>query len=278
MTKKDRRVKYVSDTEKPVMVSVRLPRELYDRLECYASEHRQHISELVKDGVEMRLETEADPRSLRAGSPTDDTEFQIDGASILRDMQATLARHEAQMQTLMQAREQRLGETESEQAPSVPLVVMTPKVKVDKEEVLVRIQQMRDKGLDSTQIAETLQAEGVPTLSAEAQLQAVVEILEHRAAQDCSEGNTGTTSVDGDIPAASMEAQSTARQTLAAEDTRKSTPLYDPAKHHLASLCPRQHAWGTTGQSLRNADNQCLECKAQEKREKRAKKRQATAP
>ena len=34
---------------------------------------------------------------------TDDTEHRIDGASILRDMQATLARHETQMQALMQA-------------------------------------------------------------------------------------------------------------------------------------------------------------------------------
>ena len=84
-----------------------------------------------------------------------------------------------------------------------------PRVKVDKEEVIVRIQQMRDKGLDSAQIAETLQAEGVPTLSAEAQLQAVVDMLEHSAVQDGSEGDTSITSVDGDIPAASMEAQST---------------------------------------------------------------------
>ena len=67
-------------------------------------------------------------------------------------------------------------------------------VKVDKEEVIGRIQQMREKGLDSTQIAETLQAEGVPTLSAEAQLQVVVDMLEYSAVQDSSEGNTRSTS------------------------------------------------------------------------------------
>ena len=193
MAKKDRRVKYVTDTEKPVMVSVRLPRELYERLERYATQYRQSISELVKDGIEMRLDEPADPRSRSAGSTTEEPLVQIDGASILRDMQATLARHETQMHALMQASLQRLDETESKQVPRVSPVAMAPKGKVDKEEVLVRIQQMRDEGLDSTQIAETLQAEGVPTLSAEAQLQAVVEILEHRAVQDSSEGNTGIT-------------------------------------------------------------------------------------
>jgi hypothetical protein len=42
---------------------------------------------------------------------------------------------------------------------------MVPRVKADKAEVLARLQQMRDTGLDSTQIAMALQVEGVPTLS-----------------------------------------------------------------------------------------------------------------
>lgn len=88
-------------------------------------------------------------------------------------------------------------------------------------------------------------------------------------------GNTGIISVDGDIPVASREAQRTVRQPLAVEDTREDIPPYDPTKHHLGKLCPCQHEWGTTGQSLRNADNQCLQCKAQAKREKRKTKREA---
>jgi len=161
----------------------------------------------------------------------------------------------------------------TENAPSVVQDVMVPRVKIDKEEVLVRIQQMRDEGLDSAQITKELQAEGVPTLSAEAQLQAVVEILEHRAIQDGSEGDTGITSADGVIPVASMEAQSTLGQAPAGEDTRGNIPSYDPAKHHLGKLCKRDHEWGSTGLSLKNTDNQCLECKALAKREKDAKKR-----
>lgn len=111
MAKKDKRIKYTSDTEKPVMVSVRLPRELYDKLERYATEHQQSISELLKDGAVMRLETEVDPRYRRAESTTEGMELQIDGASILRDMQATLARHETQMHALMQAIERQTTPT-----------------------------------------------------------------------------------------------------------------------------------------------------------------------
>jgi hypothetical protein len=103
MAKTDRRFKYESEADKPVMLSLRVPRELNDRLERYASEHRQKVSELVRDAIEMRLEVEADPRSRRARSTTDDPELEIDGASILRDMQATLARHDTQMHAIMQA-------------------------------------------------------------------------------------------------------------------------------------------------------------------------------
>jgi hypothetical protein len=103
MAKHDRRIRYQSDAERPVTVSLRIPQALYERVERYASEHRQTVSELVRNGIEMRLDEPADPRSRRAGSTTDDTELRIDGASILRDMQATLARHETQMQALMQA-------------------------------------------------------------------------------------------------------------------------------------------------------------------------------
>jgi hypothetical protein len=118
-----------------------------------------------------------------------------------------------------------------------------------------------------------LQAEGVPTLSAEAQLQAVVEILEHREVQGSSDGDTGIISADGDLPAASVKAQSTLGQAPAGEDTRGRIPPYDRTRHHLDSLCKRGHEWGSSGQSLRNADNQCLECKAQAKREKDARKK-----
>lgn len=267
MAKKDRRFKYQEGADRPVTISIRIPQDLYDRLERYHKQYNQSVSELVRDGIEMRLEVEADPRS-RAGSTTDEPLEQIDGASILRDMrdmQATIAQHETQMHALRQAVEQRLGETESTQAPMV---------KVDKDEVLVRIQQMRDKGLDSTQITKSLQAEGVPTLSAEAQLQVVVDMLEHRAVEDCSEGNTSSTSpasMDTMPPVQATVLQPAQNPALASGEI----PPFDTSRDYLGKLCPRGHDYHGTGQSLLRKHNQrCRECENESRREGRAKKRQ----
>lgn len=86
-------------------------------------------------------------------------------------------------------------------------------------------------------------------------------------------GNTGITSAGGDIPVVGMEAQSTLGQALEEGDTPGSVPPFDRAKHHLGKLCKRGHEWGDSGQTLKNADNQCLECRALAKRDKDARKR-----
>ena len=62
MAKKGRPFTYQSDEERPVTISLRLAHDLYDRLEWYAQRHRQSVSELVRDGIEMRLAVQADPR------------------------------------------------------------------------------------------------------------------------------------------------------------------------------------------------------------------------
>lgn len=187
MAKHDKRVKYENDAEKPVMLSLRVPRELNDRLERYASEHRQKVSELVRDAIEMRLEVDADPRSLRAYSPTAETREQRDGASLLRDMQATLARHDTQMHALMQATFRQTTPAGNGMADSVSCPVIHSHTDV--------------------------------------------------------------------------------------EPVETQAPAFDPEKYHLGKLCPSKHAWGSTGQSLRNDSNQCLACKARAKRDKDARKR-----
>ena len=62
MAKKGRPFTYQSDEERPVTISLRLAHDLYDRLERHAQRHRQSVSELVRDGIEMRLAVQADPR------------------------------------------------------------------------------------------------------------------------------------------------------------------------------------------------------------------------
>ena len=257
------------------------------------------------DPLSYRYGTAASGETMHEGNTGNTAKVEM-GVEFLHGMLSALVEEVRQLRESMQAIEQRLGETGSVhapsvtgntsivsadgdipeasmkaqmgelgsvQAPSVPPVAMAPKVKVDKEEVLARIQQMRDKGLDSAQIAETLQAEGVPTLSAEAQLQAVVQILEHRAVQDGSEGDTSIISADGDLPEASMEAQSTARQTLAGGIPGE---FAYSATRVLGKLCKRGHEWGHTGQSLLKKSNLgCPECDREKAVERRQRKREA---
>src|SRR5437773_3612773 len=61
MAKLGRPFTYQSEDERPVTVSLRIPRDLHERMSHYASRHRQSITELLLDGLKWRLEQE-DPR------------------------------------------------------------------------------------------------------------------------------------------------------------------------------------------------------------------------
>jgi hypothetical protein len=53
-------------------------------------------------------------------------------------------------------------------------------------------------------------------------------------------------------------------------------PPFDPAKYILGTLCPQGHAYGQTGQSLRQlSDRHCLRCDAEKSRQKRQRQKQA---
>ena len=171
MAKLDKRLKYQNDDEKPVTISMRLPKELHARLEQYATQHRQSISELLRDGLEWRL-ADGDPRGLGAASTKDDEEYYMrNTANALADMRQVLARQEAQIQAIVQALERQttggsngLVASTVDTAPTASPVTLVPRVKADKATVMARLWQMHESGLDSTQIATALQAEGMPTL------------------------------------------------------------------------------------------------------------------
>jgi len=256
--KDDKRVKYASDTEKPVMLSLRLPRELYDRLERYASEHRQNVSELVRDGIEMRLEVEADPRSRSTESTTEETEFQIDGASILRDMQATLARHETQMEALMQAIERQTAAGSTGPYDGVPYPVIHSNTAREPEGPVSAAAPV--SGGNDGQI-ETITAS--PENNYYEQIQTVPIVTGTSAEQRYT------------VP---TPAENVSRQIEIVPDQSDSIPAYDHSKHHLGKLCPRGHDWHGTRQSLlRNANDGCLECDRERARERRQQKRQTEA-
>ena len=61
---------YQSDEEKPVTVSVRVPVELYAQAKAYAGQRRMSLTDLLLDGLRLRLETPADPRDVLVSQDT----------------------------------------------------------------------------------------------------------------------------------------------------------------------------------------------------------------
>jgi hypothetical protein len=55
---------YLSEDEKPVTVSLRIPRPVYEQAQKYVSLHRTTMTEVLLDGLRLRLETPADPRDI----------------------------------------------------------------------------------------------------------------------------------------------------------------------------------------------------------------------
>ena len=67
MVKRGRPFTYQSEDERPVTVSLRIPRDLHDRMSRYAARHRQSVTVLLLDGLTWRLEQD-DPRRESMGN------------------------------------------------------------------------------------------------------------------------------------------------------------------------------------------------------------------
>jgi hypothetical protein len=81
--------KYTSDEAKPVGLSLRLPRELYDQVQHHAKIRQTTLTQLVIEGLQMRLETPTDPRDILASH--DNTVMQELRQMIADEVQAALA-------------------------------------------------------------------------------------------------------------------------------------------------------------------------------------------
>src|SRR5437588_10181403 len=65
MAKLGRPSVYQSDAEKPVTVSLRLPRDVYEQAQRYVGRRLpMTLTDLLLDGLQLRLETPADPRDV----------------------------------------------------------------------------------------------------------------------------------------------------------------------------------------------------------------------
>jgi hypothetical protein len=81
--------KYQSEAEKPVNVSLRLPRDLYDQAQHYVKMRRTTLTELMVEGLRMRLEAPTDPRDIIASQ--DITAMQELKQMIAEEVRAILA-------------------------------------------------------------------------------------------------------------------------------------------------------------------------------------------
>lgn len=81
--------KYASLEEKPVSVTLRIPRDLYDHAQQHAKRRQTTLTELVREGLQMRLETPTDPRDILATQ--DNTVMQELRQMIADEVQAALA-------------------------------------------------------------------------------------------------------------------------------------------------------------------------------------------
>ena len=58
--------KYATEHDKPVNISLRIPRDLYDQAQHRAQMRQTTLTELVLEGLRWRVETPTDPRDIVA--------------------------------------------------------------------------------------------------------------------------------------------------------------------------------------------------------------------
>ena len=100
--------KYHSDTDRPVNVSLRIPRDLYEQAERYRRMRSLTLTELLLDGLRLRLETPADPSDI-----------------ILSDDNTVMQELQEMIQTAVQAE---IGKLRDFMGPhvSIPGLIATP--------------------------------------------------------------------------------------------------------------------------------------------------------
>jgi hypothetical protein len=100
---------YQRDEERPVTVSVRIPRDVYDRVERYVQRHPgMTLTEFLLDGAQLRLDTPADPRDL----------ILSDDNTVMREVQEMIrAAVQAEVGTLREFMGRQLSTPAPEAAP-----------------------------------------------------------------------------------------------------------------------------------------------------------------
>ncbi|HEY5868433.1 MAG TPA: hypothetical protein VI542_23215 [Candidatus Tectomicrobia bacterium] len=280
----------------------RIPQDLADQVRRYAREHRCAVSELIRDGLEMRLE-EGSPRQAHGDSRTPDGEVLHEVLHALEALtpllrsqlqdtvRATMAEvlHEVIHKVLHEAvpRDGEVLQKVSHQDTGVdagPGEVLQ-KVLPDDVEVLHEVLPSGDQVLHGH--TSTFQAPpDAPGGGMTEVMQGHTEVIPQKpTARTASRGVTevlpsqrppaqlsreGITEV---IPQQPPPAQPSA------EGMTEVLP-FDTTRYRLGKLCPRGHDYEGTGQSLRvnNKAGYCIACNVATKQRKRDQARQEVTP
>jgi hypothetical protein len=231
----------------------RIPQDLADQVKRYAREHRCTVSELIRDGLEMRLDTDL-PWHAPGDSRSTDGEVLPE---VLHTMEALKPMLRALVQDTVRTtmtevlqevshRETNLHTGESEVLP----------------EVLPYGDQVLHGHTSALQAAAALPNGGMTEV-----IQGHTEVLPQQPAVSTVHGGM-TEVVPSPVPPAQPSPQGITEVLP-----------FDTAKYVLGKLCPRGHAWGSTGQSLlRRTNRHCGTCDREKFHERKQAKRQATAP
>jgi len=119
-----------------------------------------------------------------------------------------------------------------------------------------------------------------PTRDGNRQIETITAVPENNYYEQIQTVPLVTETMYTQIETVPASAENISRQIEIVPDQSETVPGYDTTRYYLGKLCPQQHDYAGSGQSLRRWHNQsCGECERLGKREARAKrtKRQATA-
>jgi hypothetical protein len=294
-----------NDLKAYTTVLARIPQDLADEVKRYAGIHRCTVSELIRDGLEMRLEAGDVPgRSTRhPGEPGDEVLHEVlqaikaltpmGQAAIRQTMSEVL--HEVLPKYVSRQQGQQAGYTEvlqgiTEVLPLVPALTPAPQLTEGHTTVIPMVPTILQPAtevlpghtafpqLHTHSMPSILPLEASPPGHDEAGhtevLQGITGVLPHES-EEVPHDSKGMTSVLPQHPqehAHEHEGMTEVLHTPGAVDHVG----YDPGKFSLGKLCPQGHAHQDTGKSLLRRSNQrCWECDKAMKRAIKARQRAA---
>ena len=244
---------YQSDGEKPISVSLRIPKELYEQVQQKVHMRRMTLTEALLDGLRLWLVTPTDPRDILVSQ--DNTVMQ----EVQKMIRAAVQKEIGTLRDFLGPHASALGVLPTPEAPPASV----PDISHDA----------------TTGVQDTVPA--APE-AIEAQIDQHISRLEHRIHEIQHYDNN--TVIQELLPEAAVTPQDDIQHyenTVLQEETapvsdvggtpgQTAVPPFDASKRYLGMLCPRGHNWGGSSQSLRNIKGSyCLTCNKEIQRAKR---------